>query len=124
MPQGQKQEKISDTVKSVGLSPSQMEHLVMAYLCMEKPKVDWKKLGEFCKVTPSSARTVFTKSRRCLERWEDQRTAGAATKEAEETEEAGEDEEVEQTEETKHEEDDNEDSVEAVEAALAKDPKN
>lgn len=87
-------------------------------------QVDWKKLGEFCKVTPSSARTVFTKSRRCLERWEDQRTAGAATKEAEETEEAGEDEEVEQTEETKHEEDDNEDSVEAVEAAHAEDPKN
>lgn len=87
-------------------------------------QVDWEKLGELCKVTPSSARTVFTKSRRCLEKWEEQRTAGAATKEAEEAEEAGEDEEVEETEETEEDEDDNENSVEAVEAAHAEDPKN
>ncbi|KAJ9489505.1 hypothetical protein VN97_g3766 [Penicillium thymicola] len=124
MARAQKQGKTSDPVKSVGLSPSQIEHLVMAYLCMEKPKVDWEKLGELCKVTPSSARTVFTKSRRCLEKWEEQRTAGAATKEAEEAEEAGEDEEVEETEETEEDEDDNENSVEAVEAAHAEDPKN
>lgn len=50
MPQGQKQEKISDTVKSVGLSPSQMEHLVMAYLCMEKPKVSERMCAWICRV--------------------------------------------------------------------------
>lgn len=39
MPPSKKQEKTTDPVKSVGLTPSQTEHLVMAYLCMEKTKV-------------------------------------------------------------------------------------
>lgn len=39
MPHSKKQEKASDPVKSVGLTPSQAEYLVMGYLCMEKSKV-------------------------------------------------------------------------------------
>ncbi|KAJ5617755.1 hypothetical protein N7537_002869 [Penicillium hordei] len=111
----QKQEKTSDPAKSVGLTPSQTEHLLMGYLCMEKPKVDWKKLGELCNVTPSSARTVFTKGRRCLERWEENRGARAVIKEAEEPEE------LEEVEEAEEHEGDNENSDGAVEAAHAED---
>ncbi|CRL29892.1 unnamed protein product [Penicillium camemberti] len=107
MPPSKKQEKTTDPVKSVGLTPSQTEHLVMAYLCMEKTKVDWKKLGELCNVTPASARTVFGRAKRCLEKWEEQRAAAAAIKEAEEAEDDEENE------------DDDEDSDGAVEAASA-----
>lgn len=39
MPHAKKQEKASDPVKSVGLTSSQTEYLVMGYLCMEKTKV-------------------------------------------------------------------------------------
>lgn len=39
MSHSKKQEKTSDPVKSGGLTPSQTQHLVMAYLCMEKSKV-------------------------------------------------------------------------------------
>ncbi|KAJ5187481.1 hypothetical protein N7449_010475 [Penicillium cf. viridicatum] len=121
MSHSQKQDKTSDPVKSVGLTPSQTEHLVMGYLCMEKRKVDWKKLGELCNVTPPSARTVFTKGRRCLEKWEEKRSARATIEEAKEAKEA---EEVEEVEEAEEDEDDNEDSDEAVEAAHAEDTEN
>ncbi|KAJ5509385.1 hypothetical protein N7527_011528 [Penicillium freii] len=127
MPHAKKQEKASDPVKSVGLTSSQTEYLVMGYLCMEKSKVDWKKLAELCNVTPSSARTVFTKGRRCLEKWEEKRTAGTAIKpaeEGEEAEEAAEVEEIEEIEETEENEDDIEDSDDAVEAANAEDAEN
>ncbi|KAJ5206944.1 hypothetical protein N7491_002426 [Penicillium cf. griseofulvum] len=82
----QKQKKKPDLVKNLGLTPSQTEHLLMGYLCMPRPKIDWKKLGELSNVTPSSARTVFTNARRNLERWEEKRTAGAITKENEQAE--------------------------------------
>ncbi|KAJ5977175.1 hypothetical protein N7501_000517 [Penicillium viridicatum] len=121
MPHSKKQEKASDPVKSVGLTASQAEYLVMGYLCVEKTKVDWKKLAELCNVTPSSARTVFTKGRRCLEKWEEKRTAGATIKQAEEVEKTEEAEEVEEAEE---DEDDIEDSDDAVEAANAEDGEN
>ena len=49
----------------------------------ESWQVDWKKLGELSKVTPSSARTVFTKGRRTLEKWEE-RVIAEATKKVEE----------------------------------------
>ncbi|KXG53724.1 uncharacterized protein PGRI_007740 [Penicillium griseofulvum] len=84
----QKQKKKPDFAKTLGLTPSQTEHLLMGYLCMPKPKVDWKKLGELNHVTPSSARTVFTNARRSLERWEEKRTAGATPKKNEQTEQA------------------------------------
>ncbi|KAJ5170398.1 uncharacterized protein N7500_003181 [Penicillium coprophilum] len=80
----QKQQKSPNLVRSLGLTPSQTEHLLMGYLCMKKSKLDWKKLAEFSNVTPDSARTTFTKARRTLEKWEEKRTAGAVTKEAEE----------------------------------------
>ncbi|OQE87064.1 hypothetical protein PENNAL_c0020G00879 [Penicillium nalgiovense] len=83
-----KQEKTANPVKALGLTPSQAEHLLLGYLCMQKPEVDCKKLAELCDVTPSSARTVFTKARRKLEKWEEKRTTGA-NKEADEAEQDG-----------------------------------
>ncbi|OQD64490.1 hypothetical protein PENPOL_c007G03310 [Penicillium polonicum] len=124
MPHAKKQEKASDPVKSVGLTSSQTEYLVMGYLCMEKSKVDWKKLAELCNVTPSSARTVFTKGRRCLEKWEEKRTGGAAIKQAEEAEGAEGAEEVEEVEEAEEVEADIENSDDVVEAANAEDAEN
>ncbi|OQE02382.1 hypothetical protein PENSOL_c002G02495 [Penicillium solitum] len=119
MSHSKKQEKTSDSVKSGGLTPSQTQHLVMGYLCMEKSKqVDWKKLGELCNVSTSSARTVFTKARRRLEKWEEQIAAAAAIKEVEEAGEARE------AGETGEDEGDNKDSDEAVEAAHAQDAEN
>ncbi|CAI7663308.1 unnamed protein product [Penicillium glandicola] len=106
----QKQEKTS-MLKSAGLTPGQTEHLLLGYLCMQKPKIDWKKLAELSNVTPSSARTVFTRGRRSLEKWE-KRIAGPATKE-----EAGEADDEEDADHTK-------DSDEAVEAAHAEDTEN
>ena len=78
-------------------------------------QVNWKKLGELCNVKPSSARTVFTEARRCLEKWEEQRIAAVAIKEAEEVEE------VEEVEEAEEDEEDDKDSDEAVEAARGHD---
>ncbi|KAL2698961.1 hypothetical protein AAEP93_010349 [Penicillium crustosum] len=115
MSHSKQQGKTSDPVKSVGLTPSQTERLVMGYLCMEKNKVNWKKLGELCNVKPSSARTVFTEARRCLEKWEEQRIAAVAIKEAEEVEE------VEEVEEAEEDEEDDKDSDEAMEAARGHD---
>lgn len=84
-------------------------------------QVDWKKLGELCNVTPPSARTVFTKGRRCLEKWEEKRSARTTIEEAKDAKEA---EEVEEVEEAEEDEDDNEDSDEAVESAHAEDTEN
>ncbi|KAJ5486105.1 hypothetical protein N7530_000405 [Penicillium desertorum] len=81
----------NNPVKALGLIPSQAEHLLLGYLCMPKPEVDWKKLAELCDVTPSSARTVFTKARRQLEKWEEKRAAEAVKKEANEADEAEQD---------------------------------
>ncbi|KAK4862489.1 hypothetical protein LT330_002622 [Penicillium expansum] len=88
----QKQEKTFDLVKVSGLTPTQVEHLLLALLCMEKRKsVDWNKLGELCNVTPTSARTVFGKGRRKLEEWKEKRTAAKEAKQAEEVEDDTED---------------------------------
>ncbi|KAJ6125152.1 hypothetical protein N7471_012469, partial [Penicillium samsonianum] len=88
------------------LTPSQTEHLLLEYLCMRKPKVDWKKLAELSNVTHSAARTAFTKGRRSLEKWEEKRTAEAGTKKSEkdegDTEDPGEDVEAGHAEETKN----------------------
>ncbi|KGO75682.1 hypothetical protein PITC_030340 [Penicillium italicum] len=87
MPSSQSKEKTSELMETLGLAPSQVEHLLMGLLCMEKRKLDWKKLGELCNVTPSSARTVYTKARRNLEKWDEERIAKAAkTEEAEKDE--------------------------------------
>lgn len=45
MSHSKKQEKTSDSVKSGGLTPSQTQHLVMGYLCMEKSKVSERVLS-------------------------------------------------------------------------------
>lgn len=34
-----KQEKTANPVKALGLTPSQAEHLLLGYLCMQKPEV-------------------------------------------------------------------------------------
>ncbi|KAJ6180546.1 hypothetical protein N7519_011007 [Penicillium mononematosum] len=86
-----KQEKTANPVKALGLTPSQAEHLLLGYLCMRKPEVDWKKLAELSSFTPSSATTVFTKARRRLEKWEENRTAGTAYKGSDEADEAEQD---------------------------------
>ncbi|KAF3030722.1 hypothetical protein E8E15_010750 [Penicillium rubens] len=93
-----KPEKTANLVKALGLTPSQAEHLLLGYLCMQKPEanessrqVDWNKLAELSNVTPSSARTVFTKARRRLEKWEENRTAGMAYKGSDEADEAEQD---------------------------------
>ncbi|KAF9247633.1 hypothetical protein DTO013E5_4638 [Penicillium roqueforti] len=78
----------------------------MGYLCMQKPKIDRKKLGALSKVTPSSVRTVHTKGRRTLEKWEETVISGA-TKKAEE-----------------HERIDEDNPDEAVEAAHVEDTEN
>ncbi|KAJ5503359.1 hypothetical protein N7463_006233 [Penicillium fimorum] len=104
----QKQEKPPNRVKSLGLTPSQTDHLLMGYLCMQKPKLDWKKLAELINVTPASARSAFSKARRTLEKWE-KRTTGVVTKEAAQAEEN---------------EKDTEDGMEAMEAAHAEDTEN
>ncbi|KAG0153141.1 hypothetical protein PDIDSM_4991 [Penicillium digitatum] len=91
MSYSRKQEKTFDLVETLGLTPNQVEHLLLGLLCMEKCKVDWSKLADLCKVTPSSARTVFTKARRRLVKWEEKpatRVARQAKKGAEEAEEA------------------------------------
>ncbi|CAI7639702.1 unnamed protein product [Penicillium discolor] len=104
MSHSKKQEKTSDSVKSGGLTPSQTQHLVM-----------------------SLSRTVFTKARRRLEKWEEQRADAAAIKESEEAgeaEEAKEARESGEAGETGEDEGDNKDSDEAVEAAHAQDAEN
>ncbi|KAJ5373956.1 hypothetical protein N7517_005962 [Penicillium concentricum] len=101
----QKQEKTPNLVKSLGLTPSQMDHLLMGYLCMHKPKIDWKKLADLSNVTPASARSLFSKARRTLEKWEEQRTAGVATKETEQAEDERDTEDVTEAMEDAHVED-------------------
>ncbi|KAJ5824169.1 hypothetical protein N7447_006509 [Penicillium robsamsonii] len=101
----QKQEKTPNLVKSLGLTPSQTDHLLMGYLCMQKPK----KLAGLINVTPASAKSAFGKARRTLEKWEEKRTAGVVTKHAAQDEE---------------DEKDTEDAMEATENAQAKDTEN
>ncbi|KAJ5791614.1 uncharacterized protein N7518_008625 [Penicillium psychrosexuale] len=76
----QKQEKTSNLVKALGLTQARWNISYWDICACKSPS----------KVTPSSARTVFTKGRRTLEKWEERVIAGA-TKKAEEHERIDED---------------------------------